>query len=215
MGSKRGRPLLKTPLRLTERHFVKFISPTEKEKPARKCFICCRKRDSDGKKIRKETRCYCEKCDVGLCAVPCFEKFHSARYLLEFEDVDARRVGEIGFENFASLYHNLIHDEQLFSGTFGQYTTDGQRVTLQEFQNFLSEQQKDPDAMDEKKVSQFMREYLQDPFRDVHEPFFTVPEFLDFLFSKENDAWDSRHNAVNQDMNQPLVNYWIASSHNT
>ncbi|GFW33505.1 piggyBac transposable element-derived protein 4 [Trichonephila clavipes] len=67
MGSKRGRPLLKTPLRLTERHFVKFIPPTEnKEKPARKCFICCRKRDSDGKKIRKETRYYCEKCDVGL-----------------------------------------------------------------------------------------------------------------------------------------------------
>ncbi|GFU38931.1 1-phosphatidylinositol 4,5-bisphosphate phosphodiesterase gamma-1 [Nephila pilipes] len=132
-----------------------------------------------------------------------------------FQDVDARRVGEIGFENFASLYHNLIHDEQLFSGTFGQYTTDGQRVTLQEFQNFLSEQQKDPDALDEQKVSQFMREYLQDPFRDVHEPFFTVPEFLDFLFSKQNDAWDSRHNEVNQDMTQPLVNYWIASSHNT
>ncbi|GFV14236.1 piggyBac transposable element-derived protein 4 [Trichonephila clavipes] len=57
MGSKRGRPLLKTPLRLTERHFVKFIPPTEKkEKPMRKCFICCRKRDSDGTKIRKETR---------------------------------------------------------------------------------------------------------------------------------------------------------------
>ncbi|GFW21214.1 piggyBac transposable element-derived protein 4 [Trichonephila clavipes] len=78
MGSKRGRPLLKTPLRLTERHFVKFIPPTEKKaKPVRKCFICCRKRDSDGKKLRKETRYYCEKCDVGLCAVPCFEKFHT------------------------------------------------------------------------------------------------------------------------------------------
>ncbi|GFY24491.1 piggyBac transposable element-derived protein 4 [Trichonephila clavipes] len=66
MGSKRGRPLLKTPLRLTERHFVKFIPPTEnKEKPARKCFICCRKRNSDGKKIRTETRYYYEKWDVG------------------------------------------------------------------------------------------------------------------------------------------------------
>ncbi|GFW38337.1 piggyBac transposable element-derived protein 4 [Trichonephila clavipes] len=80
MGSKRGRPLLKTPLRLTERHFVKFIPPTQKkEKPARKCLICCRKRDSDGKEIKKETRYYCEKCDVGLCALPCFEKFHTQR----------------------------------------------------------------------------------------------------------------------------------------
>ncbi|KAF8790535.1 1-phosphatidylinositol 4 like protein [Argiope bruennichi] len=132
-----------------------------------------------------------------------------------FQDVDTRRVGEIGFEGFASFYHNLIHDEQLFSGTFGQYTKDGQRVTLQEFQNFLLEQQKDPDALDEQKVSQFMREYLQDPIRDAQEPFFTVPEFLDFLFSKQNDAWDAKHNEVNQDMTQPLVNYWIASSHNT
>ncbi|GFR01009.1 phosphoinositide phospholipase C [Trichonephila clavata] len=74
---------------------------------------------------------------------------------------------------------------------------------------------RDPDAMDEHKVGKFMREYLQDPFRDVHEPFFTVPEFLDFLFSKQNDAWDSKHIEVNQDMHQPLVNYWIASSHNT
>ncbi|GFT17034.1 piggyBac transposable element-derived protein 4 [Trichonephila clavipes] len=38
-----------------------------------------KKRDSDGKKIRKETRYYCEKCDVGLCVVPCFEKFHTQR----------------------------------------------------------------------------------------------------------------------------------------
>ncbi|KFM61283.1 1-phosphatidylinositol-4,5-bisphosphate phosphodiesterase gamma-1, partial [Stegodyphus mimosarum] len=98
---------------------------------------------------------------------------------------------------------------------FEQYTTDGQRVTLQEFQNFLLEQQKDPDALNEQKVSKFMREYLQDPSRDAQEPFFTVPEFLDFLFSKQNDAWDSKHNEVIQDMTQPLVNYWIASSHNT
>ncbi|CAL1272768.1 unnamed protein product [Larinioides sclopetarius] len=137
-----------------------------------------------------------------------------------FQDVDTRRVGEIGFEGFASFYHNLIHDEQLklcelFNGTFGQYTKDGQRVTLQEFQKFLLEEQKDPDALDEHKVSQFMRDYLQDPMRDAQEPFFTVPEFLDFLFSKQNDAWDAKHNEVNQDMTQPLVNYWIASSHNT
>ncbi|GFU02069.1 piggyBac transposable element-derived protein 4 [Trichonephila clavipes] len=31
MGRKRGRPLLKTPLRLTERHLVKFIPPRRKK----------------------------------------------------------------------------------------------------------------------------------------------------------------------------------------
>ena len=77
MSNKKGQPSFETPLRLTERHFVKFIPPTvKKEKPARKCVICCRKRDHTGKRIRKETRYYCELCDVGLCAVSCFEIFH-------------------------------------------------------------------------------------------------------------------------------------------
>ncbi|GFU85532.1 putative DD41D transposase [Trichonephila clavipes] len=73
-GSKRCRPLLKTPLRLTERHFVKFIPPSEKkEKPARKCFICCRKRDSDVEKIRKETR-FVEWAQNEIAVVPDFLK---------------------------------------------------------------------------------------------------------------------------------------------
>ncbi|GBN48823.1 1-phosphatidylinositol 4,5-bisphosphate phosphodiesterase gamma-1 [Araneus ventricosus] len=129
-----------------------------------------------------------------------------------FQDVDAKRIGEIDFEGFASLYYNLIHDEQLFDG---QHAKDGPGVTLYCFQNFLLDHQKDPDAADRQKVSLLMREHLQDPIRDAQEPFFTVPEFIDFLFSKQNDAWDTKHNEVNQDMTQPLVNYWIASSHNT
>ncbi|GBM70715.1 1-phosphatidylinositol 4,5-bisphosphate phosphodiesterase gamma-1 [Araneus ventricosus] len=79
----------------------------------------------------------------------------------------------------------------------------------------LEELFQDPEALDEQKVGLFMREYLQDPIRDEQEPFFTVPEFIDFLFSKQNDAWDAQQGEVNQDMTEPLVNYWIASSHNT
>ena len=40
-------------------------------------------------------------------------------------------------------------------------------------------------------------------------------QFINFLFSQQNDLWDARHNSVNQDMTQPLSHYWIASSHNT
>ncbi|XP_044265956.1 piggyBac transposable element-derived protein 4-like [Tribolium madens] len=40
--------------------------------PGRYCAVCCKKRDANGKKRRKETRFYCRSCDVGLCAVPCF-----------------------------------------------------------------------------------------------------------------------------------------------
>ena len=38
---------------------------------------------------------------------------------------------------------------------------------------------------------------------------------MDYLFSKHNHIIGYKDNKVYQDMDQPLSNYWIASSHNT
>ena len=40
-------------------------------------------------------------------------------------------------------------------------------------------------------------------------------QFLDFLYCKQNSIFDPEHQRVVQNMDQPLNNYWIASSHNT
>lgn len=88
-------------------------------------------------------------------------------------------------------------------------------VTLQEFQNFLITEQQDSLGNNELEISRFIREYLQDPQRDIQEPYFTFSEFVDFLFSKQNDIWNQKFNQVSQDMTRPLAHYWIASSHNT
>lgn len=45
--------------------------------------------------------------------------------------------------------------------------------------------------------------------------FFFSFQFIDYLFSKQNEIWDSNSDKVYQDMKQPISNYWIASSHNT
>ena len=95
------------------------------------------------------------------------------------------------------------------------YSKTGKTVTLQEFQNFLLVEQQDPLGNSEHEASRFVREYLQDPQRDVQEPYFTFSEFISFLFSKQNDIWDSKYDHVYQDMSRPLSHYWIASSHNT
>ncbi|XP_023230290.1 piggyBac transposable element-derived protein 4-like [Centruroides sculpturatus] len=69
------------PLRLVERHFPAFIPPTEKKaNPTRCCAVCCNRRDDSGKKIRKETRYWCPKCEVALCPAPCFEIYHTKLY---------------------------------------------------------------------------------------------------------------------------------------
>ncbi|KAH8042574.1 hypothetical protein HPB51_024627 [Rhipicephalus microplus] len=71
-----GRPLNAT--RFGERHFPSHIPPTEKkQEPTRRCVVCYMKRDVNGKNIRKETRTWCRWCEKALCAVPCFERYHT------------------------------------------------------------------------------------------------------------------------------------------
>lgn len=61
----------------------------------------------------------------------------------------------------------------------------------------------------------FIHLFLQETQRDCQEPYFTIMEFMDFLFSKQNDLWDMSNDQVADDMKRPLSHYWIASSHNT
>jgi phosphatidylinositol phospholipase C gamma-1 len=132
-----------------------------------------------------------------------------------FQEVDTRRTGEIGLEGFTTFYTNLIHDNKIFYEYFTSYSNDRKRITAQEMTAFLAQEQKDQLAEDERNVCQLMKDFLRDPNRNSQEPYFTLKEFINFLFSKQNEIWDSRHDIVNQDMNRPLTHYWIASSHNT
>ncbi|KAF3824892.1 hypothetical protein GH733_010226 [Mirounga leonina] len=71
-------------------------------------------------------------------------------------------------------------------------------------------------AVDRLQVQEFMLSFLQDPLREIEEPYFFLDEFVTFLFSKENSVWNSQLDAVCPDtMNNPLSHYWISSSHNT
>lgn len=56
------------------------------------------------------------------------------------------------------------------------HTEDHQTVHLQGFQAFLLNEQKDLTARDEKTVSNFIRDFVQDPQRDIAEPFLTISE---------------------------------------
>lgn len=81
--------------------------------------------------------------------------------------------------------------------------------------SFLINEQVDSLGNDDRAVSQFVCDFLKDPQREVQEPFLTIPEFLDFLFSKQNDLWDPKKDIIYHDMSKPLSHYWISSSHNT
>ncbi|CAI5778868.1 1-phosphatidylinositol 4,5-bisphosphate phosphodiesterase gamma-1-like isoform X1 [Podarcis lilfordi] len=131
---------------------------------------------------------------------------------------------EITFSHFAHFYKNLMFDAQKsiieqLELSFPLRNVDRPelcQITLYDFQKFLQYDQKEPWASDIAKVREFMCNYLRDPFSDMAEPFFQLDEFLTFLFSKENMVMDSRFDrVVPEEMNYPLTQYWISSSHNT
>jgi len=43
----------------------------------------------------------------------------------------------------------------------------------------------------------------------------SVAAFTTFLISSENSAFSDQHGKIWQDMNRPLAEYYVASSHNT
>lgn len=96
------------------------------------------------------------------------------------------------------------------------YSDNTETVTLKEFQKFLLQDQSEEYARDDQAISAFIQDFVQDTQREVQEPYFTINEFVDYLFSKHNEIWDTKKcNRVYQDMTKPLCDYWINSSHNT
>jgi phosphatidylinositol phospholipase C gamma-1 len=61
---------------------------------------------------------------------------------------------------------------------YTHYSENHKFITVQEFQSFLIQEQQDPMGNDEREVSHFMRDYLQDAQRNVQEPYFTTIEVI-------------------------------------
>lgn len=135
-----------------------------------------------------------------------------------FQNADARKRSEIGFDDFTKLYQNMINVPTFLLDCFKgpmPYSENTETVTLKEFQRFLITEQGEEKAKDDQFISNFIQEFVQDTQREVQEPYFTINEFVDYLFSKQNEVWDSKFSRVYQDMTRPLCDYWISSSHNT
>ncbi|XP_045688774.1 1-phosphatidylinositol 4,5-bisphosphate phosphodiesterase gamma-1 isoform X2 [Phyllostomus hastatus] len=135
-----------------------------------------------------------------------------------------QRSSDITYGQFAQLYRSLMYSAQKTmdlpfleaSALRAGERPELCRVSLPEFQQFLLEYQRELWAVDRFQVQEFMLDFLQDPLREIEEPYFSLDEFVTFLFSKENSVWNAKLDAVCPDsMNNPLSHYWISSSHNT
>nr|XP_045612925.1 piggyBac transposable element-derived protein 4-like [Procambarus clarkii]XP_045612926.1 piggyBac transposable element-derived protein 4-like [Procambarus clarkii]XP_045612927.1 piggyBac transposable element-derived protein 4-like [Procambarus clarkii] len=67
-------------LRLTGRHFIRYLPETQKKQfSTRSCYLC--RTTTMAPQKRKETRYWCEPCNKALCKVPCFEVYHTQKVL--------------------------------------------------------------------------------------------------------------------------------------
>ncbi|NWZ85894.1 PLCG1 phosphodiesterase, partial [Poecile atricapillus] len=90
------------------------------------------------------------------------------------------------------------------------------QVSLYDFQKFLLHDQKESWASDVGMVRDYMCSYLKESSNEASDPSFQLDEFLTYLFSKENMVMDAKYErVVPEEMNHPLSQYWISSSHNT
>uniref|UniRef100_A0A8C1ZUH0 1-phosphatidylinositol 4,5-bisphosphate phosphodiesterase gamma n=1 Tax=Cyprinus carpio TaxID=7962 RepID=A0A8C1ZUH0_CYPCA len=167
----------------------------------------------------REDRISCKDLKCMLCQVN--YRVPNMRFLREKLPDGELRNGDVSYSHFAQLYRSLMFDAQKsVSQTFicvcVLIERPEQEISLEDFQNFLTENQKELWATDNNKVQEFMFHYLKDPLREIEQPYFHQDEFLTYLFSKENTIWDAQLDQVRpEDMNNPLSHYWISSSHNT
>ncbi|XP_017063656.1 1-phosphatidylinositol 4,5-bisphosphate phosphodiesterase gamma-1 [Drosophila eugracilis] len=155
-----------------------------------------------------------------LAGVSC--KMTTGKFMEHFSE-DVRRKHDLKFDDFSRLYQKLLLPNGFASNLSGSgaanfpYSEDQQVVRPAELKQFLETEQRDVSASEisNTAITTFIRDFIQDVERDVQEPYLTFPEFVDFLFSKQNDLWNSKYDSVFMDMNLPLSSYWIASSHNT
>ncbi|XP_040609253.1 1-phosphatidylinositol 4,5-bisphosphate phosphodiesterase delta-4 isoform X3 [Mesocricetus auratus] len=129
-----------------------------------------------------------------------------------FQEANVSQSDTLEGEEFVQFYKALTKRtevEQLFEN----FSSDGQKLTLLEFVDFLREEQKEKDHAPD----------LALEFIDLYEPsesgrllhVMSKDGFLRYLCSKDGNIFNPDCLPVYQDMTYPLNHYYINSSHNT
>ena len=130
-----------------------------------------------------------------------------------FNSIDEKNTGEIGYNEFFNLCFDIFHDRKLFDDHFKFLTKDKNIIGINELSHFINQYQEE--AISSEMAEKLIVKNLSTKKVINSEIFFTTNEFIDFLFSKENEIFDKKNHSIIHDMTRPLNHYFIASSHNT
>ncbi|CAO2624986.1 1-phosphatidylinositol 4,5-bisphosphate phosphodiesterase delta-4 [Lemmus lemmus] len=129
-----------------------------------------------------------------------------------FQTANVSQSDTLEGEEFIQFYKALTKRtevEQLFEN----FSSDGQKLTLLEFVDFLREEQKEKDRAPDLALEFIDRYEPSENGRLLH--VLSKDGFLRYLCSKDGNIFNPDCLPVYQDMTQPLSHYYINSSHNT
>ncbi|NXN79811.1 PLCD4 phosphodiesterase, partial [Bombycilla garrulus] len=129
-----------------------------------------------------------------------------------FKDADKSESGTLEGEEFVLFYKALTQREEVLS-LFREFSEDGKKLTLLELADFLREEQLEKEGTEELAMELIDKYEPSETARARH--VLSADGFLMYLCSLEGSIFNPQHQALWQDMSQPLCHYFISSSHNT
>ncbi|XP_040912965.1 1-phosphatidylinositol 4,5-bisphosphate phosphodiesterase delta-4 [Toxotes jaculatrix] len=160
-------------------------------------------KNKDGKMTFKEVRKLLKMMNVDM---------NEEHALHLFTMADKSESGSLEIEQFVHFYKILTQRDEVWK-VFQEYSGDGEKLMLEELENFLRTEQHEGDES-----AQHAQELI-----DLYEPSETAKKqntmsldgFQMYLCSQEGSIFKPEHRGLFQDMSQPLSHYFISTSHNT
>uniref|UniRef100_A0A8C4E3B0 Phosphoinositide phospholipase C n=1 Tax=Dicentrarchus labrax TaxID=13489 RepID=A0A8C4E3B0_DICLA len=167
---------------------------------------CCQEADKNGDGFLNIEEIYqlLHKLNVNLPRRKVKQMFQEA-------DTDDQQ-GTLTYEEFSVFYKMMSLRRDLFLLMMA-YSDRKDHLTVDELANFLRNEQKMTNVTPEYVAEVIDKFEVSD--ENKQRGIMGIEGFTSFMRSPTCDIFNPLHHEVNQDMEQPLCNYFIASSHNT
>ncbi|XP_077204743.1 1-phosphatidylinositol 4,5-bisphosphate phosphodiesterase eta-1 isoform X3 [Paroedura picta] len=133
------------------------------------------------------------------------------RQMFQEADTDENQ-GTLTFEEFSVFYKMMSLRRDLYLLLLS-YSDKKDHLTIEEFAQFLKVEQKMSNVTTEYCLDIISKFEVSEENRSQN--VLGIEGFTNFMRSPACDVFNPLHSEVHQDMDQPLCNYFIASSHNT
>ncbi|XP_039540065.1 1-phosphatidylinositol 4,5-bisphosphate phosphodiesterase eta-1 isoform X2 [Pimephales promelas] len=130
-----------------------------------------------------------------------------------FQEADSDdQQGSLTFEEFSVFYKMMSLRRDLFL-LLMCFSEKKDHLTVEELGNFLRVEQKMSNVTPEHCLDIINKFEVSE--ENKQNEVLGIEGFTNYMRSPACDVFNPQHNEINQDMDQPLCNYFIASSHNT